>query len=348
MKIKPLVASAIALAMVTVLAAACGSSGSGPVSAADEIAIGAPACAHCLAMAVLPQELGSKYKTSFQSFTTLQAAVTGVSSGKLDIAQVDYTGLISMLSKGLPVTAISGQVNGGSDLLARKGLDVKPNDWNSLKALVRKDLAAGQKLKIGTEFGTVQDIETRLQLPVLGINPNTDVDMVNVPSQGAVAALANGSVDLDTVVQPFAASALVSGDAFHFEYPYDQPAGNLTNVVVVNNAWAKAHPDLVEAVAAAMSKLVKYLPTSAGQKDWVNAIEQYTSVSKSAVTTAVAQLSPDIKIPFSQVQAVANAMYQRKLISQPLTPADLEKSINYTWLEKATGDSASQLGAPAN
>lgn len=347
MKINPLVAGAIALVMTTVLATACGSSGGGSPSD-DSISIGAPACAHCLAMALLPQELGSGYKTSFQSFNTLQAAVTGVSSGKLDVAQVDYTGLIGMLSKGLPVTVLSGQVNGGSDLLARKGLDVKPNDWNSLKALVKKDLAAGQKLKIGTEFGTVQDIETRLQLPVLGINPNTDVDMVNVPSQGAAAALANGSVDLDTVVQPFAASALASGDAFHFEYPYDQPAGDLTNVVVVNNAWAKAHPDLVEAVAKAMSKLVKYLTTPAGQRDWVNAIEKYTSVSKSAVMTAVAQLSPDIKIPFSQVQAVANAMYQRRLISQPFTTAELEKSINYTWLEKATSESASQLGAPAS
>lgn len=298
-------------------------------------------------MALLPEQIDKKYKTSFQSFQTLQAVSTSISSGRLDVAQVDYTGLVSFLSKGLPVVAISGQVNGGSDMLARKGLDLTPDDWNSLKTLVAKDKAAGTKLKVGTEFGTVQDIETRLQLPKLGIDPNTDVEMVNTPSQGMGAALSNGSVDVATVVQPFAASVLSSGDAFHFEYPYDQPAGNLTNVVVVSKTFLKEHPDEVAAVAGGMGKLIPYLTTDPGQKEWVNAILKYTDVKRGPITSVVGQLEPDVSIPFDKVQAIAESMYKRKLISKPLTKADLEASIDYAPLAKATGKSTRALGAPA-
>ena len=338
----PLALGAVAVSAVL---AACGSaSGSGGDD--DTIRIGSPACAHCLAMALLPSQLGSAHKTSFQSFATLQAVSTAIASGRLDVAQVDYTGLVSFLSKGLPITAISGQVNGGSDLLTRKGLAVKPGDWDGLKALVAKDKAAGHKLKVGTEFGTVQDIETRLQLPKLGIDPNADVEMVNVPSQGAGAALSNGSVDVDTVVQPFAASVLAGGGATHFAYPYDQPAGNLTNVVVVNNAWAKEHPDLVKAVAKGMSTLVPYLKTDQGRKGWVNSILKYTDVKRGPVTEAVGQLKPDVSIPFGQVKAIADTMYQRKLISPALTEKQLRTSIDYGPLASATGKSPAELGAP--
>lgn len=354
-KKKHSLASLVAIAAIATLAAcsgtgssSAGGTGSGGDSDTSTISIGAPACAHCLAMALLPGQLDKKYKTSFQSFQTLQAVSTSISSGRLDVAQVDYTGLVSFLSKGLPIIAISGQVNGGSDMLARKGLGLTPGDWNSLKSLVAKDKAAGHKLKVGTEFGTVQDIETRLQLPKLGIDPAADVDMVNTPSQGMGAALSNGSVDLATVVQPFAASILASGDATHFQYPYDQAAGNLTNVVVVNKNWAKQHPAQVVAIAKGMSTLIPYLKTDAGQKDWVDAILKYTDVNRKAVTSAVGQLQPDVSIPFSKVQAIADSMYQRKLISAPLTKADLEASIDYSPLAKATGMSESKLGAPAN
>jgi ABC-type nitrate/sulfonate/bicarbonate transport system substrate-binding protein len=208
-----------------------------------------------------------------------------------------------------------------------------------------KDKAAGSALKIASQFGTVQDIELRLELPKYGIDPTTDVNLVNVPYQGMAQALHNGSVQAAIPVQPFAAAITNGGFGTHFAYPYNQAAGNLTNVVVVNKNFLAQHPAEVAAIVKGMTNLVPYLKTTAGQTAWASAVEKYTGTSAADVKTALGQLTPDIDMPFTQIQAISGAMYAQKLITTDLSAATLQQHVDYAPLAKATGQSLTAVGA---
>lgn len=334
------------LGAVALVATACGSSSAAPASASTggTIVVGAPECAHCLGMSLLGPNLGS-YKVKFQPFGTLTDLTAALASGKVQVGQIDYTGLVSFVSKGIPIVAISGEVNGGSDFVLSPKIGLAANDWAGFKSLAAKDKAAGHPLAIASEFGTVQDIELRLQLPKYGIDPNTDVDFVNVPYQGMAQALQSGSVQAAIPVQPFAASITMNGYGKHFAYPYDQAAGNLTNVVVVSQSFLASHPAEVTEIAKGMGTLVSYLKTPTGVSAWAKAVEKYDNLDAPTVNTALAQLTPELNMPFSQVQAIAATMYDQHLIASPLSAATLRAHIDYTPLSQATGQSTASLGA---
>lgn len=333
--------AALAIATTAATATACGSDSA---AASDGIVVASPQCAHCLAMSLLPDKMPGQNVT-YQNFTKLTDLSTGLASGRISVGQIDYTALVSLASKGLPIVAISGQVNGGSDFVVSPKLKLAEGDWAGFTNAVKSAKASGNPMKIASQFGTVQDIELRLELPEKGINPNTDVEMVNVPYEGMGQALSNGSVDAAIPVQPFAAEILDQHFATHFAYPYEQAAGSLTNVVVVSKDYLTKHPDKVAAIAKGMSELVPFLKTPAGQQAWVAAIKKYTNVPQTAIDQAMPQLSPSLDMPFSQIRAIADAMYAQKLIPSPLTDAQLREHVDYQPLATATAQPATALGA---
>jgi hypothetical protein len=93
-----------------------------------------------------------------------------------------------------------------------------------------------------------------------------------------------------------------------------------------------------------MSTLVPYLGTAAGKSAWASAVEKYTNTDATTVSTALAQLTPDMSMPLTQIEAVAQAMYEQKLIASPLSTKTITDAIDYTPLMTATGKTAAQLG----
>ena len=327
----------------TASAQSTGSSSAGGASKGT-IVVASPQCAHCLAMTLLTDKIPG-YKVKVEQFGTLTDLAASLASGKIDVGQIDYTGLVSMIDKGLPLVAISGQVNGGSDFVISPKITLAEDDWAGFKKLADQRKAAGKKLKIASEFGTVQDIELRLELPKKGIDANNDVEFVNVPYQGMAQALKNGSVDAAIPVQPIAATITGTKVGVHFSYPYDQEAGDLTNVVVVNKDWLAKNPERIAAVMEGMKNLIPYLSTPQGQQDWAAAVEKYTGTDEADTLTALKQLKPDITMPFSQIKAIAHAMYEQKLITQDLSVDFLKQHVDYAPLATATGKTPAQLGA---
>lgn len=322
---------------------ACASNGDTTSGAASKtINIAAPQCAHCLAMYLLTDKIPG-YKVNVDTFKDFSSLLSSLASGQVSVAQIDYTGLISMIDGGANVVAISGEVNGGTDFVVNPKLGLKADDWAGFKKLVASKKAAGSPIKIASQFGTVQDIELRLELPKEGIS-NNDVDYENVPYEGMAQALSNDSVDAAIPVQPVAATITNKGIAVHFAYPYDQAASNLTNVVVANKAYADGHPAIMKAIAGGMNSLVDYLPTAKGQTAWSGVIQKYAGTNAEDTKTAMAQLKPSLEMPFSQIVAVAHAMYEQHLIKHDFSASELRKYVDYKPLESATSNSAADLG----
>ena len=332
---------------------ACGSTGVSSTASSQPVApqtstpisvtVGSPSCAPCLAMSLLGN-VDPHLQVTYQQFANATDATTAVAAGKVDVAQIVYTGLVSAVSTGLPIVAISGEVNGASDFIVGPNIKIKPNDWSALRKLIFADKKAGHLFTIASFFGTVQDIEIRLELPLYGINPNTDVNIVNVPYPAMSAALQSGAADAAAGVEPFAAYTLQNHLGEHFAYPYNQAAGNLTNVVVVASSYLHAHPAAVVEIAKAMAKLIPYLKTPAGQAAWAAAIEKYDNQPASVVSAALQTVTPEISMPFNHIKAIGVAMYKDGLIPSPVDTAALRKAVDYGPLEKATGEGLSALG----
>lgn len=336
-----------ALLAVGVGLAACGSSPSSTSSAGaaePTLTYGSPECGQCLAMSLLPSQIHG-YRLSYSTFANSSDAATAVASGHIDFAQITYTNFPTLVSKGVDVVATSGEVNGGSDFVVSPSLHLAPDDWSALKSIIAKDKAAGHPFTIASYFGTIQDIELRLLLDEYGIDPSTDVDIVNVPYPGMAQAMHSGSVQAAAPVQPFGREITSDGFGTHFSYMNHQPAGDLTNLVVFNGQFAKTHPGAVLAVDKAMVGLVAYLRTSRGKSAWVDAIERYTNLSSSIILPIMDQFPPDISMSLTKIEQISTAMYADHLLSSPLSTAALRSHIDYRDLAKAAGTTPAAVGA---
>lgn len=340
-------AGAVLFAVSSAVITACGSpataGGTSLTASTPTITFGSPECGQCLAMSLLPREVHG-YNLKYTTFANASDAATAMASGHMDFVQITYTNFPSLVSKNLDVVATSGEVNGGSDLVVSPSLHVAPGDWTALKGIISKDKASGHRFTIGSFFGTIQDIELRLLLNQYGINPNSDVNIVNVPYPGMAQAMHSGSVQAVAAVQPFGREITSDGFGAHFSYMSKQPAGNLTNLVVFNGQFLRTHPKAVLAVDRGMVALVKYLKTPAGKQAWEQAIEKYTHLPSAVVLPIMKQFPPNITMSLAKIEQIANAMHADGLISSPLTASALKAHIDYKALSQATGKSVAAVG----
>src|SRR5215471_7554922 len=100
-----------------------------------KIILGYARCAQCFSMALTPQ-LTEKLAIETVGFNTASDVLTALVSKSVDVAQVTYLHFITALDKGFDVVAISGHVNGGSEILVQPKLALAANDWTGFKRLV--------------------------------------------------------------------------------------------------------------------------------------------------------------------------------------------------------------------
>ena len=311
------------------------------VAQAPVLKVGFAKCAHCMPMALLP-EFAKDVKFEIVSFNAGSDVLTALVSKSIDVGQVTYLHFVTALDKGFDVVAISGQVNGGSELLVAPGLEVKAGDWAGLKALAAKSKADGKPLKLGASRGSAQDIHMRGALFKHGIDVNRDVQFINIPNPADhLAALRRGEIDMICAVEPFATQIRRADSGKHFAFPYDQAAGRLTNIVVTrSDVIAARRPDVQSVVTSIVDMNVK-LKSEKGL--WVDIINKLTGLDKDMAGAALENSFPDHALHRSSTIAIAKMMTELKYISRDVT-GEIDKRMDYSFLEAATKQSKNELG----
>ncbi|WP_039944240.1 ABC transporter substrate-binding protein [Thermicanus aegyptius] len=307
----------------------------------ETVKLGYAKCAHCVSMSIVP-ELTNEVKVDAINFNSGNDVMTALVSKSIDIAQITYLHYVTALDKGFDVVAVSGQVNGGSDIIVGNAVDLKPDDWEGFKKLVQERLESGNKLKIAASRGNAQDIHLRGELLLNGIDPVNDVEIINIPNPSDhAAALQRGEVDAVSTVEPFASQIVLSGVGKHFAYPYKQAAGNLTNLIVTRSDVIKNKPDQVQAVVNAVVKLVGDLKKD--QTEWVKSINKITGLDANIAKASLKNAYPDYNMYYKQTLAIASMMKDLQYISADVSDK-VGKNMDYSFLEKATGKSKNELG----
>lgn len=305
------------------------------------ISLGFAKCAHCTAMALTP-DFAKGVDIKATPFTTGTDVLTALVTKNIDVAQVTYLHYVIALDKGFDVVAISGQVSGGSALVVGNDLPVTPNDWTSLKKAIADYKGAGKPFRVAASRGNAQDIHMRGAFAKQGIDINKDVTFVNIPNPSDhLQALRRGEVELICTVEPFATQILQAGAGKMFGTPYDQAAGNLTNVILTRPDVIIAKPKELEATVRAIVATDEHIAKDRAAFSAV--VTKITGLDKKIADEAVKNLDPDPKLYRSRTVAIAAMMRDLKYVNSDVT-AEVEKRMDYRFLETATGKSKSELG----
>ncbi|RZL97613.1 MAG: ABC transporter substrate-binding protein [Variovorax sp.] len=326
-----------------VLAAAAVLPLAGPAQAqaVPEIKLGYAKCAHCTPLSLTPQN-AANVKLEAIGFNTGNDVLTALLSKSIDVAQVTYLHYATALDKGFDVVAISGQVNGGSQILVGNDLPIKENDWASLKKVIADYKAAGKPFRVAASRGNAQDIHMRGAFAKQGIDVNKDVQFINIPNPSDhVQALRRGEIELICSVDPFATQIRQLNAAKFFAYPYDQAAGKLTNLIVTRSDVIAGKSKGVEETVRAIVKVNDLMTADKGL--FVDTIQKVTGLDKAIAAGAVENLYPDYRMYRAPAVAIGAMMRDLKYIGSDVSGA-VEKNMDYRFLEAATGKPKSALG----
>jgi ABC-type nitrate/sulfonate/bicarbonate transport system substrate-binding protein len=305
------------------------------------IKLGYAKCAHCTPMSLMPQ-YAKGVQVEAIGFNTGTDVLTALISKNLDVAQVTYLHYAIALDKGFDVVAISGQINGGSAMLVGNDVPVTPNDWDSLKKVIADYKAAGKPFRVAASRGNAQDIHMRGAFAKQGIDINKDVQFINIPNPSDhLQALRRGEIELIATTEPFATQILQNKAAKMFGLPYDQAAGKLTNLILTRSDVVKDKPKQLEDTVRGIIKVNEFI--SADKAAFVDVISKVTGLDEAIATGAVENLEPDTRMYRASALAIAAMMRDLKYINSDVSAA-VEKNMNYTFLEAATGKPKTELG----
>ena len=305
------------------------------------IKLGYAKCAHCTPLSLTPEN-STGVKLEAIPFNTGNDVLTALLSKSIDVAQVTYLHYATALDKGFDIVAISGQINGGSQMLIANQLPVQPGDWEGLKKLILQYKAEGKPFRVAASRGNAQDIHMRGAFLKHGIDINKDVQFINIPNPSDhVQALRRGEVELVTSVEPFATQIRQVKAAKFFDFPYDQAAGKLTNLIVTRSDVIKNNRSgVLETVRAIVNVNEKML---SNKSLFIDTIQKVTGLDNEIARGAVDNLYPDYAMHRASAVAIAHMMLELKYISTDVTDA-VGKNMDYSFLEEVTGKPKSELG----
>ena len=308
---------------------------------APSIKLGYAKCAHCTPMSLTPQ-YAANVKLEAINFNTGNDVLTALVSKSIDVAQVTYLHYATALDRGFDVVAISGQINGGSQILVSNELPIKENDWVGLKKVIAEFKAAGRPFRVAASRGNAQDIQMRGAFAKQGIDVNKDVQFINIPNPADhVQALRRNEIELISAVDPFATQIRQLNAAKFFTFPYDQAAGKLTNLIVTRSDVIASKPKAIEETVRSIVKVNAML--IADKPLFVDTIQKITGLDKAIAAGAVNNLYPDVNMYRASAVSMGAMMRDLKYIQTDVSAA-IDKNMDYRFLEAVTGKPKSALG----
>src|SRR5215467_6465807 len=237
----------IAAASVAVLAAGCGSSGSGSASDPGKVVLRlgflenithAPALVG-VKEGFFTKNLGNGVTLQLKGYSTGTEEATALLAGQLDAAYVGPNPAIKawQTSGGKEIKIISGAASGGAELVVKKGI----TSASQLK---------GQKLATPS-LGNTQDVALRYWLKKQGLTATStgggDVPITPVtPNSAAVDEFASGQIAGGWEPQPYVAEMVAAGGHVMVNEASLWPGGKfVTTQLVVLSSYMKDHPDVI-------------------------------------------------------------------------------------------------------
>lgn len=272
-------------------------------------------------------------------FGSSNEELLALASGSIDMAPVGYNNVAALLAAGsVNAKFVSGITAYGSQFLARKGANIKT--WADLKGK-----------RVASVRGSTQYINlvTALSQNNLDVNNPKDLNFTSIQNFNDLnIALQRGDVDAIVTFPPLAQQAIQAG------YAEQAPAIQKTlydgsffvaGGILASDRIIKEDPAAVQAVINAyLPQIEKYSRDSGA---WM---QKYQAMTGAVIDRALFQQAFDdrviaayTKLDEEQILKVPATLYKLKVIPADTT-AQLLQRLDYSFMMKATGKTAQELG----
>jgi len=287
-------------------------------------------------------EAKHKLKYAFKDFNDSTAALLALEQGEVDVANTTVQHLVRAMDEGIPVVWVAGWGGGYNVLIAAPGLGLAKGDWTALAALAKKRNGEGKPLKIGVPTGSLQHLKLSVALTAAGINPDKDVSIVNVPFPVHPRAIEGGEVDMAMTLALFGALSINSGKGALFDHVFDKGAGKQEIGFIVRRDAVEKKADFVQRIVAshyeAMNGFVADVPKQIQLELKIMKLPEpvIAMVQRDFLRLNYRTNLPDIALMAKQMKEVGWAKKDQS--------AEIAKFMNFSFLEKASGEKAEALG----
>ena len=190
-------------------------------------------------------------------------------SGDVDFALMGVPTVISQAAQGGGIKVIAGGADGGSGLMAQKSITTIPQ---------LKDK------RIGYVPNSSQEMALRLALKANGLNPDSDVHMVNIGYSEMYEALARGDIDAFAGGELATSLAKVNGYS-ELQSIYGTAIGKVNIALAASDKVISGNPDLVKVVIDAHKKATEAL--SGNKAAWKDAVMKQFTFDSAALDKAL-------------------------------------------------------------
>jgi len=284
-----------------------------------------------------------KYDLAFDAkdFRDSTSVLLAIEQGELEIGNTTTQHLIRAISENIPVRWVCGWAGGYNVLVSRKGFNLKPNDTAALKSETASRKQSGKPLIFGVPTGSLQHAKLAIYLKSIGIDPDKDVQIANIPFPNHPRALEAAEVDLAMTLSAFGAIAIDKGDAVLFLHLFGENFGKQEVGFIVPEKLIKEKPALVQRIVNAHVDAMK---TFMGQPDKQIEFERKYSRLPEAVIAMQERnfLQYNFRTNVADIKTMARELHQLGWVKEDFGPK-VDSFIDLSFVAKASGLSPAEL-----
>ncbi|MBD7919620.1 ABC transporter substrate-binding protein [Cellulomonas sp. Sa3CUA2] len=302
----------------------------GTAQADDAPAAGEPVTVRLAALRAMPcapttqwldhLPAGSKVEVTF--FTAPADQVAALMSGSVDAACTGITiGLVAN-EQEQDIRIVAQTATKGTQLLAATDSGI-----TSVADLRGK--------KVASVPNSIHEVILRELLEAEGMDPATDLELINIALADQPGALCSGQVDAIAGNEPNSSFAILQGCGTQFADPYDTAIGAINIGIFTSQALIDSDPALVQAIVDAQAASVEAL-----NDDPSLALDVATEwgFDKAAVEQSLENLDFEWMVDDAFIASYATFANRIKAIGMTKTEIDVEPIVNTTFARAVTTD----------
>jgi NitT/TauT family transport system substrate-binding protein len=201
----------------------------------------------------------------FDSSPDIKNALT---SGAIQFGVLGAASILAGAAADEDVKIIGSAANGGSGFVGRPEI---------------QSVADLHNKKIGYPAGAIQEIQLKLTLEANGLNPDTDVQLVNLPFSDMANAYTSGQIDAFLSAET-APSIVMQQGAHQIASPYDTPLAGVNLVFATTGAQIDRDPARVQTAVDSFAQAIDFMKSD--NAAWVDGVVDTFGLDRAVTETA--------------------------------------------------------------
>lgn len=290
-------------------------------------------------------DAAKKYDLAYdvKNFRDSTAVLLALEQGELEVGNTTTQHLIRAISEGIPVSWVCGWAGGYNVLLMRKGLNVPAGDGAALSRLASDRKKSGRPLSFGVPTGSLQHAKLSVYLKSIGIDPEKDVQVANIPFPNHPRALEAAEVDMIMTLSAFGAIAINKGDGVLYLHLFGKNYGKQEVGFVVSQKLIQQKPDLVQRIVSSHVDAIKSFMDNPDKQ--IELETQYSQLPAPVIAMQERQfLKYNFRTNIEDIRTMARELHQLGWVKEDFGKK-VDSYVDLSFVAKATGLSTADLSA---